>query len=60
MFSFQKLRKFSCPACGIIFAVPKTFVYYKWETSGSVYCPNGHIMHFRECAGMQVKDSPKK
>lgn len=61
MFNFQKFRKYSCPTCGIMFAIPKIFAHQKWEMNGTVYCPNGHTMHFKllKEEEEEEEDSPK-
>ena len=38
----------TCPACGIIYAIPKRFDEGKQNDHKTFYCPKGHHLHYSQ------------
>lgn len=46
-----ELEATPCCVCGITFGVPSRYLQEIRETGGSLHCPNGHSLTWREHAG---------
>jgi ssDNA-binding Zn-finger/Zn-ribbon topoisomerase 1 len=41
-----KLSDIKCPQCGLIFWVEETYKNHREEDHSTIYCPNGHSLHY--------------
>lgn len=42
------LKVWDCPSCGVIYGVTEEFANHRREHGGSYYCPNGHVLSWKE------------
>lgn len=42
------IRKLICPKCDIEFKISRLLFQHKWEMSGTMHCPNGCLIQFKE------------
>lgn len=46
-----KMETIGCYGCGVLFAIPKRFLANKRKKAGSIWCPNGHEIHWDKDRG---------